>query len=169
MKQMNLRVLLTLLAALLLVACGSHDGSHNGETAVDDEHTTHTEHNSHDHDDNDHDDGHADHDDHSHDHGGRIPNDGAVIRIMAPAGGETFARGEQVIVEIETENFPLGEDGNHWHVFVNGESWGMVLGANYSEVLRGLTPGEHEISVYLSVASHEELADGDAVTIVVTE
>lgn len=167
MKQMKFRVLLTLLAALLLVACGSHDGSHNGETAVDDEHTTHTQHDDHNHDDHNHDD--HDHDSHSHDHGSRLPNDGAVVRITAPASGETFVRGDQVIVEIETDNFPLGEDGNHWHVYVNDENWGMVMGANYSEVLRGLTPGEHEISVYLSIGTHEELADGDAITIVVTE
>ena len=168
MKQMKFRVLLTLLAALLLVACGSHEGSHNGDTAVDEAHTTHTEHNDHndDHDSHDHD---HDHDGHSHDHGDRIPNDGAAVRITAPAGGETFARGDQVIVEIETENFALGEDGNHWHVYVNDENWGMVMGANYSEVLRGLTPGEHEISVYLSIDTHEELEEGAAVTIIVTE
>ncbi|MFO7539163.1 MAG: DUF6130 family protein [Chloroflexota bacterium] len=154
MKQMKIRLLLTLLAALFLVAC-----SPAGETAVDDHHEDNT-HNT---------EGHGEDHAEGNDHGDRIPNNGAVVRIMAPAAGDTFARGDQVVVEIETENFVLGEDGNHWHVFVNDESWGMIMGANQSEVLRGLPPGEHEISVTLSIGTHEDLADGDSVTITVTE
>jgi hypothetical protein len=159
MKQMKFRLLLTLLAAFLLVAC-----SPAGETAVDDhQDTTH-------HDDG-HDDGHSHDDQHSDSQADseRIPNEGAVVRIVAPADGATFARGDQVVVEIETENFVLGEDGNHWHVLVNEENWGMVMGANYTEVLRGLTPGQHEITVYLSIATHEDLEDGDSVTITITD
>jgi ABC-type Zn2+ transport system substrate-binding protein/surface adhesin len=169
MKQMRFRLLLALLAALLFVAC-----SPAGETVVDNHQTTGTEidghdaGNSHSHS---HADSHGDSHDHDqdHDHGLRIPNNGATVRIVAPTSGESFTRGEQVIVEIETENFVLSEDGNHWHVYVNEENWGMVMGANYSEVLRGLTPGTHEISVYLSIDTHEELADGDVVTITVTD
>jgi hypothetical protein len=155
MKQMSFRLLLSLLAVMLFAAC-SPAGNH---TTGDHEDATHT-------------DGHTDTGDHAGDvegHGHRVPNNGAVVRIIAPTSGDTFARGEEVIVEIETEQFPLGEDGNHWHVYVNGESWGMVMGANYTEVLRGLTPGQHQISVYLSNAAHEDLEDGDAVTITVTE
>jgi hypothetical protein len=148
MKQMSFRLLLTLLAALLFVAC-----SPAGETAVDHQDTGHT--------------GTDDYSDQSH--GDRIPNNGAVVRIVSPATGDTFARGEEVLVEIETENFPLGEDGNHWHLYVNGESWGMIMGANNTDVLRGLPAGEHEVFVYLSIATHEDLEDGDAVTIIITE
>jgi hypothetical protein len=148
MKQMSFRLLLTLLAALLLVAC-----SPAGETAVDHQDTGHN--------------GTDDHSDQSH--GDRIPNNGAVVRIVSPATGDTFARGQEVLVEIETENFPLGEDGNHWHLYVNGESWGMIMGANNTDVLRGLPPGEHEVSVYLSIATHEDLEDGDAVIIIIIE
>ena len=63
----------------------------------------------------------------------------------------------------------MGEDGNHWHVYVNGSSWGMVMGRNTSEIVRGLEPGEHQIEVYLSLESHEELEDGDGVTITIVE
>jgi hypothetical protein len=170
MKQTTISVLLILLAALLLVACGP-----GGETAVDHHEPAHTEVEEHDRD-HDHDDDHDSHSDshgashdHDHDHGPRIPNNSAVVRITAPADGETFARDEQIILEIETENFAPGEDGNHWHIYVNDESWGKVGGANYSEVLRGLPPGAHEISVYLSIATHEELEDGDTVTITITD
>lgn len=35
--------------------------------------------------------------------------------------------------------------------------------------LPGLDPGEHEISVFLAVGTHEEYQDGDSVTVVVEE
>jgi hypothetical protein len=106
------------------------------------------------------------HDDEA-EHGDRIPNEGAVIRIVSPADGATFAAGDEVVVAIETENFPLGE--GHWHIFVDGESWGMVEGGNTDEVLRGLEPGEREIEVVLSTAEHVELEEGDHITIHIGE
>lgn len=105
----------------------------------------------------------------SHGGGERVPNEGAAIRITAPADGATFQAGEQVIVEVEVENFVLGEDGNHWHVYVDDVSWGMVVGGNTDQPLTGLEPGAHEVSAYLSIGTHEEMMDGDSVTIVVEE
>jgi hypothetical protein len=146
MRQMTFRLLLSLIAVMLLAACGTADHGHNNG-----------------------------HESDSHEqsgdmpaHGDRIPNNGAVVNIVSPADGDTFAQGDQIVVEIETENFVLGEDGNHWHLYVNGESWGMIMGANNTEVVRGLTPGQHEISVYLSIYTHEDLEDGDAVTVIIT-
>lgn len=106
--------------------------------------------------------------DHNTDHPDimRVPNEGAVIRLLAPLDGTTFKAGEEVVVKIEVENFTLG-DGNHWHVYVDGSSWGMVMGQNTEQVLRGLDRGQHEIAVYLSVSNHDELAEGDTVTITV--
>jgi hypothetical protein len=99
---------------------------------------------------------------------GRVPNNGAAIHILSPADGATFNAGDEVTVAVEVENFTLGE-GNHWHIYVDGSSWGMVMGENTDDIVRGLEPGEHEISVYLSIETHEELEDGDAVTIMVEE
>jgi hypothetical protein len=150
MKHMTFRLLLSLVAVMLLAACGTADHGHsNGHEGDGHEHTGTG--------------------DSMSGHGDRIPNNGAVVHIVAPAAGETFAQGDQIVVEIETENFVLGEDGNHWHLYVNGESWGMIMGANNTEVVRGLTPGEHEISVYLSIYTHEDLEDGDAVTVIITD
>lgn len=104
-------------------------------------------------------------DDHEH---ARIPNDGAVIHILAPADGATFKADEEIKVEVEVENFTLS-DGNHWHVYVDGSSWGMVVGGNMDETLRGLEVGEHEISAFLSLDTHEELEDGDSIMIMVEE
>ncbi len=98
----------------------------------------------------------------------RIPNEGAVIRILAPADGAIFQTDQEIIVEIETENFALGEDGNHWEIYVDDSSWGSIEGGN-DEVLRGLEPGEHEIAVYMSKDTHEQLEDGDSIVITVEE
>jgi hypothetical protein len=88
---------------------------------------------------------------------------------VAPEDGSTFPFGEQIIVEVAVENFDLSETGNHWHVYVDGDSWGMVMGGNTEQVLTGVAPGEHEIAVYLSIESHEEYEDGDEIHIVVEE
>ena len=100
----------------------------------------------------------------------RIPNEnGAAIRITSPEDGATFSAGEQVVVEVEVENFDLGVNGNHWHVYIDGSSWGMVMGENTDQPLSGLEPGEREISVFMSIDTHEEYEDGDSVTITVAE
>ena len=98
-----------------------------------------------------------------------IPNDGAVIRITSPADGTAFKAGDEVLVEVETENFVLGEDDNHWHVYIDDSSWGMVMGGNHDQVLRGLEPGEHEIGVFMSIGTHEQMEDGDSIKIVIEE
>ncbi len=117
----------------------------------------------------DHDDGMEHDDDHNHqEEHNRVPNNGAAVHIVSPADGETFKVGDEVTVEIELEEFELG-DGNHWHIYVDGSSWGMVMGENMDDTLRGLEAGEHEIAVYLSIDTHEELEDGDAIMIVVAK
>ena len=114
-----------------------------------------------------------DHDNHEHDDEEsvvRIPNEGgAAITIVSPTTGSRFAAGDQIIVEVSTENFPLGETQNHWHVYVDGASWGMIMGGNSDYPLSGLEPGEYELSVFMSIESHEEYADGDAITIIIEE
>lgn len=98
----------------------------------------------------------------------RIPNpDGAAITLLSPEDGATFAEGDEVIVEVQVDNFALGEDGNHWHIYINGTSWGMVMGENTSQSLRGLEPGEHEIEVYIAGGDHIDFEEGDSITITV--
>lgn len=98
---------------------------------------------------------------------GRVPNNGAEVRIVAPAAGADIQHGSDVVVEIETDNFDLGTDGNHWHIFVDGQSRGMITGVDYDEVIRGLEPGVHQLGAYLSNGAHEELAEGAMITITV--
>ncbi|MCL4871484.1 MAG: hypothetical protein KJ063_21200 [Anaerolineae bacterium] len=134
-------LILLILVAMFAAACAS--GNHSN--------------NDHSHDEDDHDPNH-----------GRVPNNGAVIRLISPTDGATFARNEEIVVQVEVENFTLGEDGKHWHIFVGDREYAMVMGANPSDVIRGLEPGEYLISVYLSDADHNDLEDGDSATITVT-
>lgn len=161
-------VLCFVFGLVFVVGCAPAVGSSSQPGA--EERRSETSHES----DHDHELDHDHESDHDHEHGddeaeGRIANEGALVRITSPADGATFRAGEQIIVEIETENFELGKDGNHWHVYVDGSSWGMIIGANQNEALSGIEPGEHEISVYLSIDTHEELEQGDSITITVAE
>jgi hypothetical protein len=100
-----------------------------------------------------------------HEEKNRVPNEAASIHVLSPNEGATFSEGDEVRVEVEVDQFALGEDGNHWHVYVDGVSWGMVTGGRTNEVLRGLEPGEREIEVYLAGGDHIELEEGDSINI----
>ncbi len=147
-----------LVAGLFLAACTSSGGD---EPAANDTSMDDMDHEDMDHEDMDH--------EHEEEHN-RIPTEGgATITITSPEDGATFSTLDQVLVEVDVENFELGEDGNHWHVYVDGVSFGMVMGGNTDQALPGLEPGEHEISVFMSIGTHEEYEDGDSITIVVEE
>lgn len=155
-----------LMATLLFAAACSASGAQEPTT---DETPNEAEHDdNHEHEEGDHAHEDADHDE-SEPHG-RIPTEnGAVIRITSPTNGAVFQQGDQIVVEVETENFDLLQEGNHWHVYVDGSSWGMIMGGSANHVLNGVEPGEYEISVYMSIATHEEYEDGDSVLIMVEE
>ena len=101
----------------------------------------------------------------SHAHPERIPNQGAVIRLVDPEDGAIFRQGEDIQVEIEYENFDLGEEGQHWHIYVNDQPGQMIMGKTTDAVLRDLEPGQYQISTYLAATSHTELEEGAMVTI----
>ena len=111
-----------------------------------------------------HDNGENSHE-HEHEEEGRIPNDGASIQILSPFDGDNFQEADVVVVEVQVDNFELGVNGRHWHIYVDGESKGMVTGGDTDQGVRDLEPGEHEIAVFLTLSNHDELEEGDAVTI----
>ncbi len=102
-----------------------------------------------------------------HEEEARVPNNGAVIQIISPAEGATFSSSDSIVVEVEVTNFTLGENGNHWHVTVDGVSYGMVTGTANDTILRGLEPGEHLIEAILANGEHQDLQDGDSITITI--
>jgi hypothetical protein len=157
-------LLLTLIAVfglLLFAACSGDSGSTNNNNAQEPAAEEESEH--------EHEVEEGEHDDEDHDHSeDRIPNpNGAAITLLSPADGATFAEGDEITVEVQVENFALGENDNHWHVYVDGTSWGMVMGGNTSETLRGVEPGEHQIEVYIAGGDHIEFQEGDSATITV--
>lgn len=99
----------------------------------------------------------------------RIPNDRAVIRIVSPENGAAFSAGEDIVIEVEIENFELNVDGSHWHVYVDGVSYGMVVGDTTRQVLRNLEPGEYMVTAHLANGDHEELEEPGMIMITITE
>jgi hypothetical protein len=145
-----------MISIVFLVACSS------SSTDADDEATTEEM----EHEESEHESEH-DEEESEHDEEERIPNDGSSIRILDPTDGATFAEGDEVLIEVNVSDFALGEDGNHWHIYVDGTSGAMVVGGRTTEALRGLEPGERKIEVYLTGGDHVELEDGDSITIMV--
>lgn len=152
------KLLLTiLLVALALVAAACSAGNA----------TNNSEHNNSEHNhaaNNEHGD-----DEHEHDSSEMVPNNGAVITLLSPADGDSFTTADEITVEVEVENFNLGEDDNHWHIYVGDTEYAMVVGENTSDVIRGLEPGEYTITVRLANGDHQDLEDGDTATITITE
>jgi hypothetical protein len=99
-------------------------------------------------------------DDHNHE---RIPANGATVKIIAPQDGDALER-DNVIVRVETTNWPLGE-GKHWHLYVNGKEQGMSQGNAPALQARDLQPGANVIEVMLSNELHQELDTMDRITI----
>ncbi len=95
------------------------------------------------------------------------PNNGAEVHIITPADESSFKSSDSVPVTIDTIDFIIGEDGNHWHIYLDGTPI-MVMGG-YTFVLQNLSAGPHDIEVYLSNGQHEDLEQGDRVTILVEE
>lgn len=145
--------MLLALVTVFAAACSTSDGNAANNT-----------NNHHNNEDHEHENNHEHEEGESHD---MIPNDGATIRLISPADGATFAHDEDIVVEVEVENFAIGQDGNHWHIFVGDSEYAMVMGENTDDVIRGLEPGEHTITVRLANGDHQDLEDGDSVTITV--
>ena len=166
-KQLNSKLLISLLLILILAtaaACSSSSSDSEAEHETDSGEMEEMEHEEGDeHSEEEHEDEHTD----EHTDEERVANNGATIAIISPDSGTSFGTGEEVTVEIEVEQFALGEDGNHWHIYVDGTSWGMVVGDRTTETLRGLDSGSHKIEVYLTGGDHIELQDGDTIDVTV--
>jgi hypothetical protein len=59
----------------------------------------------------------------------------------------------------------LGEEGHHWHVYVNGQEQGMSQGNSPALQARDLQPGENIIEAVLSNELHQELNATDKITV----
>ncbi|HTP11053.1 MAG TPA: hypothetical protein VMP08_22520 [Anaerolineae bacterium] len=98
------------------------------------------------------------------DHGPRIDANGAAVKIVAPQNGDVL-RQPLVIVRVETTNWPLDEDGYHFHLYVNGKDQGIPLDRSSAIQARDLLPGDNTIEVVLSNAQHQELNATDKIIV----
>lgn len=131
------------------------------QTGHSEEAMDHSEHGKH--------DGHEKHEEHegmTHDMN-KAPNDGRVISILAPETGTEIEAGKMIMVKIDTENFDITAEGNHWHLYVDGELHTMVEDGSSEIMLHDLSAGEHMIMTTLADESHVEYEDGAMVTIMV--
>ncbi len=99
-----------------------------------------------------------------HDHGERIPANGAAVKIISPAHNAVLDR-DTIIVRVETTNWPLGEDERHWHLLVNGKEQGMSQGNNPALQAHDLQPGDNIIEAVLSNKLHQELNATDMIAV----
>lgn len=100
----------------------------------------------------------------THDHGDRVDANGAAVKIVSPEHNAVLDR-DSVIVRVETTNWPLGEEGRHWHLYVNGTEQGMSQGNSPALQARDLQPGENTFEVTLSNELHQELNATDKITV----
>ncbi len=93
---------------------------------------------------------------HHHAQGNRLDAGDALVKIISPEDGAVL-KDNAVIVRVETLNWPLGEQGRHWHLYVNGAEQGMSQGNSPVLQARDLRPGENTFEVVLSNELHQEL------------
>jgi hypothetical protein len=99
-----------------------------------------------------------------HEHGPRIDANGAAVKIISPTDGEVLEH-DNVIVRVETTNWPLGEAGHHWHLYVNGKEQAMSQGNSPALQAHDLQPGDNLIEVTLSNELHQELDATHKITV----
>lgn len=154
LRRLVLSALMILLLSMALAACGGQTTSNEGAESAPSGATQED----------------ADHSDMEDDHAEeRSPNNGAVIRIVSPADGAVFKTTDEILVQVEIENFDLGAEGNHWHILLDDHSELMVMGGNLDQSLRNLSPGQHTIEAILSTGDHGDLEDTSKITITVEE
>ena len=101
---------------------------------------------------------------HHHAQGNRIEAGDALVKIVSPQDGDVL-KSNSVIVRVETLNWPLGEEGHHWHLYVNGAEQGMSQGNSPALQARDLRPGENTIEAVLSNDLHQELNATDMIVV----
>jgi hypothetical protein len=99
-----------------------------------------------------------------HDQGDRLEANGAAVKITSPQEGDVLDV-STVIVRVETTNWPLGEAGHHFHLYVNGKVQGMSQGNSPAIQARDLQPGDNTLEVVLSNEQHQELNATDKISV----
>jgi hypothetical protein len=90
------------------------------------------------------------------------PAEGASVKILAPAKGQTF-KGDQVPIQFKLVK---GKAGHHVHAYVDNELMGMFEGEKGT--LNGIKPGSHVLKLRVVADDHKtELDASDEVSFTV--
>jgi hypothetical protein len=79
--------------------------------------------------------------------------DAPSIQIVEPADSGVVY-GSQLAVTVETDNFEINSEGNHWHIWVDGQLQMMLYGPT---AVINVAPGTHEVCAIMSDANHVDL------------
>jgi hypothetical protein len=81
------------------------------------------------------------------------PAEGASIKILSPAKGQSF-KGDKVPIEFKLTK---GKRGHHAHAYVDGELMGMF--ENAKGTLNGVKPGKHTLELRVVADDHKTELD----------
>jgi hypothetical protein len=80
------------------------------------------------------------------------------VRIVQPTTDVVY--GSAVAIQIQTHNFDVNADGQHWHLWVNGTLTGMVYQPN---AVIDLAPGDYTICASLGNSQHADIGMPDGI------
>jgi hypothetical protein len=78
--------------------------------------------------------------------------DAPSIRFVQPMTSVIY--GQTVTIEVTTTNFDINSEGNHWHLWVNGQLQGMVY---QPTAIIDLPPGTYQICATMGDANHVDI------------
>lgn len=90
--------------------------------------------------------------------------DAPTIELTSPTVGTIY--GSAVTVKIQANNFDVTSEGRHWHLWVNGQLYGMVY---QPTAIIDLTPGTYTLCVSLGNTQHADIGMPDGVRVTVEQ
>ncbi len=88
--------------------------------------------------------------------------DAPAIRITQPTTSVIY--GDTVTIAVETTNFDITAEGNHWHLWINGQLQGMVY---QPTAIIDLAPGTYQICATMGNTNHLDIGIPAAIEITV--
>jgi hypothetical protein len=85
-----------------------------------------------------------------------------TVRIVQPTSDVVY--GSTVTIQIQTNNYDVNQNGQHWHLWVNGVLSGMVY---QPTAIIDLTPGTYTICASLGTNQHADIGMPDGIRLTV--
>jgi hypothetical protein len=89
--------------------------------------------------------------------------DAPTIRISEPGNGEWVAT-DSLAITVQTNNFDVRGENNHWHLRVNGQLYGHVY---QPTAIIALEPGVYTICASVGTNEHNDMGMPDGIRVVV--